>query len=722
MVGLASIGIPSISAAAPATPIPLSPQGDIYLCDDLLHNANFKWTAVSGATGYTMQIATVTDFTSILVNYSAPVNQVYLGGINLSPGIYYWRVQSFNIDGTSPWSTILSFHAIPSSPVLVFPGANAFVSPNPTFVWTTCFPFDTQFQLSNRPDFSNILIDLNFNANQYIYKGPYVYEYKFYWPLPCGMYWWRVRTKLGTEMSSWVSQLFSVIVPPSIAPIIISPTVNIIPTNKVDLKWSYINNADRYQIQICKGNVSLLDTIIYTNEYKLFGEDNTIYCFRVRAGNPVGWGPWSEWRQFKILLPPPAPRIMYPSNNTVFQTNVITIDWTRIDTAEYYVIEITDFTGHVVLPYSLKNNTLQFKGEYQHSYSVRLKAVNQSGESPWSQSIWFRIEENIPPRLGINSYSQYTNQPSIVISGKVYDLESGIDALCWGPNPIPIAADGNFQITFALQEGPNSFTLIAIDKAGNKTQKTIDVFKDSVAPEITISFPISPLYPVTDVFTVINDIEIKGIVQDLLPVTLIINNEYINIKESGNFVYQTRLNYGQNKVYIRAIDGAGNATEKIIKIYKTFNPTFVFKINNPQIFVQVIDKDGKLTWQVEEIDPGRYTVPIIVKGRVFIPVRKFIELINGSVDWDAETQKITIKVPARGKTIELWIGKPLARVVDTYGKEQWIQIEKGDNTITPFIRNDRSYFPLRFIVEQLNAVVEWDQVLQQVIIEFPIVP
>jgi hypothetical protein len=717
IVGLGSFGISSVSAAAPTTPIPLTPQGDIYLCDSLLRNASFKWTPVAGATGYTIQIATVPDFTSILINYSSANTEVYLGGINLPPGVYYWRVQAYNLDGPSAWSLPLSFHVTLSSPVLVSPSNNGFILPNTIFTWTTCYPFDTEFELSNQPGFPTILIDLNFSASQGKYKGPYVYEYKFYWPLPSGIYWWRVRTKLGTEMSPWVTQPFMIIIPPNIAPTLIAPQDAIISSRSVNLKCSYVNNGDRYQFQICRGNVPLVDAVVFTTSYNFIGEDNTTYCFRVRAGNPVGWGPWSEWRQFTILLPPVAPRIMYPNNNAVFRNNAITIDWTRIDTAETYTLEITDFTTHAVFVFNFTNNTCQFTGEYQHSYGVKVKAINQSGESSWSNAIWFRIEENIPPKIDINSYPQYTNLVTITISGKVYDLESGIDALCWGPNPIPTASDGSFEIAFTLQEGPNSLTIFALDKAGNKTVRTIDIFKDTTSPEIQIN---NPLYSDS---TVIADIPIKGVIKDNLPVTLLINNQVVLLDPNGNFTFLIALNFGPNKVYLKAIDAAGNVTEKLLKISK-ISPVAKceFQVGNPIMKVYKINERGDLQEYSREIDPGRGTVPVIVNNRTFVPVRSLIENIDGTVTWVAFERKIVITLPYRSITIELWIGKSWARITDSYGTVSWVEIEKGNPKVTPFIRNDRSYFPLRFIVEALGFKVNWDSVMGIITIEFPLTP
>lgn len=726
IVGLGHFEMNRISASAPIAPIPLSPQGDINLCDSFLRNVSFKWTPVAGATGYTLQVAATADFSSILINYSSTNTEVYLGGINLSPGLYYWRVQAYNLDGTSAWSSVLSFHVIPSAPVLVYPANNGFVLPNTSFTWTTCYPFETEFQLSNRPDFSLIILDINFNANQYLYKGPYVYEYKFSYPLSSGIYWWRVRTKLGTETSPWVTQIFVVMIPPQVAPAIIAPQNNsLIASRNVNLKWNYVSDADRYQIQICRGNTLIVDTVVFTTSYNFIGEDNTFYYFRVRAGNPVGWGEWSNYSNFRILLPPNTPILVSPFNRAVLQNNnIVVLNWNLIPTAASYLVEISNINTGAIQTFEVlaPNTVLNFNGDWGNTYLWRVKSKNASGESDWSASWVFTIQENIPPKLEIDDYPHYTNKSSVIISGKVSDLESGLDTLYLGLNPVPVSSDNTFKINIYLNEGANSFTFIAIDKAGNKTQKTIGIVKDTTPPEIEITFPITPTYPSYEGITVIDDIKITGIIKDLLPVQLWINNQNIPL-DSGNFVYQTNLNYGPNKVYLKAQDLAGNVTEKTLLISK-ISPVAkcVFQVGNPIMKVYKINEKGNLQEYAKEIDPGRGTVPVIVNNRTFVPIRSLIESIDGTVTWVASERKIIITLPNRNITIELWINKNWARITNSYGTVSWVEIEKGNPKVTPFIKNDRSYFPLRFIVEALGFKVNWNSVMEIITIEFPLTP
>ena len=163
--------------------------------------------------------------------------------------------------------------------------------------------------------------------------------------------------------------------------------------------------------------------------------------------------------------------------------------------------------------------------------------------------------------------------------------------------------------------------------------------------------------------------------------------------------------------------------EKLLKISK-ISPVAKceFQVGNPIMKVYKINERGDLQEYSREIDPGRSTVPVIVNNRTFVPIRSLIENIDGTVTWVASERKVIITLPYRSITIELWISKSWARITDSYGTVSWVEIEKGNPKVTPFIRNDRSYFPLRFIVEALGFKVNWNSVMEIITIEFPLTP
>ena len=143
------------------------------------------------------------------------------------------------------------------------------------------------------------------------------------------------------------------------------------------------------------------------------------------------------------------------------------------------------------------------------------------------------------------------------------------------------------------------------------------------------------------------------------------------------------------------------------------------------VVYQINQETGKEEPIVKPIDPGRGTVPIICWNRTFIPIRALIESIGGKVKWDAKERKVTIyNIPNRLIKIELWIGKSKARITDSQGTH-WAEIEEGNNQVKPFIQNDRSYFPLRFIIESFDLpidAIQWNAVMESVTIYWPIYP
>ncbi len=123
----------------------------------------------------------------------------------------------------------------------------------------------------------------------------------------------------------------------------------------------------------------------------------------------------------------------------------------------------------------------------------------------------------------------------------------------------------------------------------------------------------------------------------------------------------------------------------------------VLLINNPYMTVNDVSK---------EIDPGRGTVPLILKGRTLLPIRSIVEAIGGEIKWNESERKVTILVGAT--TIEMWIDSTNTRV-------------NGSNRTTdvaPAIINGRTMLPLRFVAENLGANVNWDSVNYKITLLF----
>jgi len=98
-------------------------------------------------------------------------------------------------------------------------------------------------------------------------------------------------------------------------------------------------------------------------------------------------------------------------------------------------------------------------------------------------------------------------------------------------------------------------------------------------------------------------------------------------------------------------------------------------------------------------------------GRTLIPIRIIVEAIDGKIEWDAKTSKVTIIKDAI--KIELWIGKPIANV---NGVPTPIDVQAPK--LSPMIVNGRTFLPLRFVSENLGAEVGWDGATQTITITY----
>lgn len=98
----------------------------------------------------------------------------------------------------------------------------------------------------------------------------------------------------------------------------------------------------------------------------------------------------------------------------------------------------------------------------------------------------------------------------------------------------------------------------------------------------------------------------------------------------------------------------------------------------------------------------------IVDGRTMIPLRYVIEdeALQGSVSWDDSSQTVTVS--CRDKNFEFKIGSPTVLINGT----------TVTMDVSPYIYQDRTYLPLRFLAENLGGIVTWNDALGQVNIYF----
>ena len=168
----------------------------------------------------------------------------------------------------------------------------------------------------------------------------------------------------------------------------------------------------------------------------------------------------------------------------------------------------------------------------------------------------------------------------------------------------------------------------------------------------------------------------------------------------GSFTIKLVLKNGENKLTVRAIDPAGNVTEKKLALL----------LKTRSVIIMWLDKLD----YIANNQSAKFTVaPTSIGGSTYVPFRKLGELLNCQILWDANEKKATYIYEddcTGDKTVlEAWIGKSI-------GKKNGSVI---DFKKAPVVLKGNTMVPLRAISEGLNAMVEYEATEKRITLTFP---
>jgi len=139
----------------------------------------------------------------------------------------------------------------------------------------------------------------------------------------------------------------------------------------------------------------------------------------------------------------------------------------------------------------------------------------------------------------------------------------------------------------------------------------------------------------------------------------------------------------------------------------TIEAIFEKKIIETVIILHIGNKNFTVNGETRTLD----SPPVIKNERTLLPIRAVIEAFNGTVGWDATEKKVTVSLGSN--TIELWIGKSIAKVNGINAP-----IDSSNPKVVPEIINSRTMLPLRFVTENLGCDVQWDGTTQTITITY----
>jgi chitobiase/beta-hexosaminidase-like protein/glucodextranase-like protein/Big-like domain-containing protein/LVIVD repeat-containing protein len=271
-----------------------------------------------------------------------------------------------------------------------------------------------------------------------------------------------------------------------------------------------------------------------------FGDHTANITIADRAANPA-----TLFWHFTTDTIPPMFKITSPLNGQYLNTPLISISG-----------YINDTTARVFANGSEAQVTSQ--GFMLEGFPLveELNTITVEAKDPAGNSATDTIKvilDTILPVISITSPADgaFVNTPQIDVSGSIDDGNTTINVNGLAAN----VAGLNYAVSgFQLQEGDNTITVHAADRATNAVEVTVHVTLDTIAPVIKVETPVADSWVKTPLVTV------AGTVADLHPAGLWINGAPVPVIDERFSLENFQLSEGHNVISILALDRAGNET------------------------------------------------------------------------------------------------------------------------------------------------------------------
>jgi len=380
----AEIATASLDAPTLASPADASTDTELYL--------SLSWNAVSGATSYTGQYSTSSDFGTNTEQVTTGTSWD-ISGLNYNT-TYYWRVKAYDGNQYSDWSSTRSFttkQLTLDAPVLSTPTDNSTNTDiSLTLNWgTVTNATGYTLQYTTLSDFSagteTELTSTSADISALDYNTTY---------------YWRVKATNGGVVSDWSSVYSFTTYQPSLdTPTLAAPSDQSTGvTREPTLTWNEVSRATTYFVEYSTNSdfSSKTEATVTTTSKNLSSlEYSTSYYWRVKAFDGSVYSDWSTASRFTTeSLSLSSPTLVSPSNGATNVNTTVTLDWTAVTNATEYIVQYSsssDFSSNT--EYTLTATEKEISGlDYNSTYYWRVKAKNGGTESSWSSTRYFETE------------------------------------------------------------------------------------------------------------------------------------------------------------------------------------------------------------------------------------------------------------------------------------------------------------------------------------------
>jgi len=376
----------------PAAPVLVTPQNN---AGSVSTSPTFTWIAPDSALSYTIQVSTVSDFSTFIITQSGITGGSYRAAALSNSTQYYWRVRATNVGGTGLHSSAFTFTtivALPGAPTLTYPANNTSgVETTPTLEWAASAGATRyRLQLSTSSTFNSTILDDSTLVTPSRQVGPLSNSTTYYWRVSA-------TNAGGTTAYSSAFSFTTIVAAPS-TPTLSSPangSTNV-PINPT-LSWNTATGATTYRLQVSSSQsfaTSIVDEAALSTTSREVGplSNNTTYYWRVSATNVGGTTAYSSVFSFTtIVAAPSASTLSSPANGSTNVPIDPTLSWNAATGATTYRIQVSasqSFATSIVDEAALTTTSRQV-GPLSKSttYYWRVSATNAGGTSPFS-SVW----------------------------------------------------------------------------------------------------------------------------------------------------------------------------------------------------------------------------------------------------------------------------------------------------------------------------------------------
>ncbi|MGA7307037.1 MAG: T9SS type A sorting domain-containing protein [Rhodothermales bacterium] len=386
----------------PATPTLLTPLNGAT--DIPLEGVELRWSAVTYANRYNVQVATDPEFSSIIWSTNVGAHQVDF--VPPDPGVtYYWRAQSEGVHGKSKFSAPFHFTTvmpIPNTPTLLTPLNGATDVPNTVELRWTAEEWALRYNVQVATDaaFTALVMSTNVPADQVSFVAP----------APGVTYYWRAQSvgQFGNSTFSAPFHFTTVNPRPDVVTLVAPAFGSMDLESPVTLEWNAAANADEYLVQVSQDSMfaDTLSSLTTSNLTMDFVPPfaGATYYWRVNGMGPGGSSPgFSDVWKFSVAAEGSlVPMALYPEDGATGVPVEVSLKWEApitapgndeavsktLEIAFYHVQVATDesFEDMVVDQDSVMADSLHVTGlMHETEYYWRVAGVDAQGNFTFNE-------------------------------------------------------------------------------------------------------------------------------------------------------------------------------------------------------------------------------------------------------------------------------------------------------------------------------------------------